>query len=905
MEERALIPLRKYVHTLSTSPLRMLLLILSVFLAAGLFSLDAQGWQADDLSAAMASQAVQKQAALQELLPQAQQQGRVRVIVRLNLPFDPQGTRLQLFSAGVRESGIRAVRAAVEERLETLPAETLRVFDQLPVMVLEVDAAGLQELAEDENIASIQADEAVPPHLDTSVPLIGADVVWSEGYRGDGQAIAILDSGVDSDHDFLSGGIVAEACFSSNYEPDQATSFCPGGVEESTDPGAGEACPSGVDGCDHGTHVAGIAAGDGTSYSGVAPDAGIIAVQVFSRFEGSLCTDNGMSSPCALSYTSDQIAALDWIYTQRSTYSIAAVNMSLGGGSYFDACDSDSRALAIDTLRAADIATVASSGNGGFRNAISAPACISSAVSVGSSSAADEVSSFSNVASFLSFLAPGESIESSIPGGYTSMSGTSMAAPHVAGGIALLRSAVPAASLDEVLAALDSTSVAVDDQRSGASVTGMARIDLGAALAALLPEPTPTPTPTIEPTPEPEGSTTWYLAEGFTGGGFGTYILIQNPNPDDAVVDVTYMLQGGGVLNRTLTVGGESRATIIAADDVGVDAAFSTSLNADIPVIVERAMYYSGGGHATIGLTAPASTWYLAEGFTGGGFSTFILVQNPGGSDVDVDVTYMLQGGGTVNRTLTVPAESRETISAVDDVGVDAAFSTQLTGTAPIIVERAMYYAGGAHATIGLTSSALTWYLAEGYTGDGFETFILLQNPEESAANVTITYMLQGGGTINRSLSVAAQSRETVYALDDVGADVAFSTQITSDVPIIVERSMYFATGAHATVGVRSKATTWYLAEGYTGDGFGTYLLLQNPDPDAAEIEITYMLQGGGVLSRTLSLPGQSRETVVALDDVGADAAFSTRVEADIPIIVERAMYFNTGGHATIGVHFP
>ena len=829
----------------------------------------------------------------------------MRVIVQLNIPFDPDGDLLQFFSAEVRESGIRSAQTALQEHLQAFRSETIRTFDQIPAMVVEVDEAGLRDLAANANVAGIQIDIPVPAHLDESVPFIGADEVWAEGFEGNGQTVAILDSGVDSSHEFYAGRIAGEACFSSNYEADQATSFCPGGVEQSFDAGAGDSCPDGVDGCEHGTHVAGIAAGSGASFSGVAPQADILAVQVFSQFEGSLCTDNGMSSPCALSYTSDQMAALDWLYSQRDVYDIASVNLSLGGGQYFASCDSDSRKLAIDTLRAADIATVISSGNGGYRNAISAPACISSAISVGASTPSDAVSSYSNVADFLTFLAPGDSIQSSVPGGYASMSGTSMAAPHVTGAIALLRSAVPSASLDDVLAALTSSAVLIDDERSTAVVTGMARIDIDAAYQALLPEPTPTPTPVPTETPSPVGSTEWYLAEGFTGGDFSTYILIQNPNGDAADVDVTYMLQGGGTESRSLTVAAESRYTIAVVDDLGSDAAFSTFLTSDVPVIVERSMYYSNGGHATIGVTAPANLWYLAEGYTGGGFSTYILVQNPEATSASVELTYMLQGGGTITRTLIVAAESRATINAVDDVGADAAFSTRLESDTPVIVERSMYFGNGGHATIGITSAAAEWYLAEGFTGSGFETFILIQNPNTSEAAVELTYMLQGGGTVVRTLTVPGESRETVVAVDDVGIDAAFSTRITADIPIIVERAIYFGAGAHATIGVQAADTEWYLAEGFTGAGFGTYILVQNPNTESVTIDITYMLQGGGTLSRTLIVPAESRETIVAMDDVGADAAFSTRLMSDLPFIVERAMYFLQGGHATIGASFP
>ena len=101
----------------------------------------------------------------------------------------------------------------------------------------------------------------------------------------------------------------------------------------------------------------------------------------------------------------------------------------------------------IDNLRSIGIATVIASGNSGIPFAISSPACISSAVSVGSTNKDDTVSAFSNVASFLSLFAPGDSITSSVTGGtYASESGTSMATPHVAGAWAVLHQAAPTAS---------------------------------------------------------------------------------------------------------------------------------------------------------------------------------------------------------------------------------------------------------------------------------------------------------------------------------------------------------------------------------------------------------------------------------------------------------------------------
>src|SRR5439155_12191738 len=97
-------------------------------------------------------------------------------------------------------------------------------------------------------------------------------------------------------------------------------------------------------------------------------------------------------------------------------------------------CDDEPYKPAIDALRAIGIVTIVAAGNNASTNSLTSPACISSAVSVGSVDKSDTISWFSNVAPFLSLLAPGDSINSSVPGGgYAVFSGTSMATPHVTG----------------------------------------------------------------------------------------------------------------------------------------------------------------------------------------------------------------------------------------------------------------------------------------------------------------------------------------------------------------------------------------------------------------------------------------------------------------------------------------
>jgi len=415
----------------------------------------------------------------------ANHQGKVTVIVGLRVPFAPEGL-LEPAEAREQRQEIAAAGASVRASFAaavTRAPKAVRGFDSVPFMAMEVTPAELERLARDPNVISISENRLRKLSLKQSLPLVQGNLAHAAGYTGTGQTIAILDTGVDRNHPFLGGRVVSEACYSTTNS--STTSLCPGGVASSTVPGSGAPCSRRLDGCGHGTHVAGIAAGANSSMQGVARGANIIAVQVFSRFGNDV-----------LAWDSDIIKGLERVYQLRNQFSIAAVNMSLGGGQYFGTCDAQYAAgkSVVDNLKAAGIATVVASGNESFTNSMAAPACISSTVSVGSVStrnwglcddgqptAKDKVACYSNAASFLSLLAPGSPISSSVPGRrFESWHGTSMAAPHVAGAFAVIKQKKPDASVDEILTALKETGTPVTDYRNTAITTP--RINVKAAL---------------------------------------------------------------------------------------------------------------------------------------------------------------------------------------------------------------------------------------------------------------------------------------------------------------------------------------------------------------------------------------------------------------------------------------
>ncbi|MCB9421153.1 MAG: S8 family serine peptidase [Ardenticatenaceae bacterium] len=439
------------------------------------------------LAAAPAAQAVPNEpdAALQALISKAEANGTVRVIVGLNVPFTPEGQLASTQAVDRQQQAIQIAQNQVWQQIAGYNSQLDVTFKYIPAMAVSVDVAALNKLISLPEVSQIQEDKLSAPTLASSIPVIGADNAWTAGYTGTGQTVAILDTGVDKTHSFFQGGrVVSEACFSTTYAPYGSTSVCPSGADFQIGTGAGVDCTAQVTGsavgeCAHGTHVAGIAAGNNGGVNiGVAKNAQIIAIQVFSYFVGTICYPySDPSQTCALTYTSDQISGLERVYDLRNDFNIAAVNMSLGGATLYSsasACDNDEpyRKAAIDNLRSVGIATIVATGNSSSRTGISAPACISSAISVGSTQDNDVVSSFSNVASIMDLFAPGSSITSSIPGEHLgTWDGTSMATPHVTGAWAVFKSAVPTATIDQVLAAFKNTGTLVDDTRPYLSPT--------------------------------------------------------------------------------------------------------------------------------------------------------------------------------------------------------------------------------------------------------------------------------------------------------------------------------------------------------------------------------------------------------------------------------------------------
>lgn len=425
----------------------------------------------------------------------------------------------------------------------------------------------------------------------------------------------------------------------------------------------------------------------------------------------------------------------------------------------------------------------------------------------------------------------------------------------------------------------------------------------------------------------PAGAGTWYFAEGFTGEGFQVYLLLANPSADLLHARVTHYYDGAGH-PVDVTVPPSSRATVDVNRAVGDGKEVALVVVADGPLVAERAVYFRArvgeagpvaGGHNVLGATSLSTTWFFAEGFTGRGFQEYLTVLNPGEEPAAVQVRFLFPDGSHSERGALVEPRSRSTLDVNVSAGRGREVSAMLTSSHPVVVERPIYFARsgvgragyveGAHAVAGAPRPSTTWHFAEGYSGPGFQQYMTVLNPGSAPARVTATLLEASGSTREEVLDVRSGSRATLDAAALLGANVEASVVVSSDNPVVAERSLYFAThceaecrvrGGHAAVGVTETSHSWYFAEGYTGSGFREYLTVANPSAETVNVPITFLSSSGERAATSVAIGPRARSTVDVRAAVGPDREVSALLgPTSRPVVAERAMYFSTASRGS------
>ena len=382
----------------------------------------------------------------------------IAVIVTLRQPS-------ALRSPSIDVPRLRSQVASVQTQLlSDVPASEFvlaRRYAAVPAVAGTVTPAGLRVLQARPDVAHVALDGVGDAGMNLTIPLIHADETFDAGVTGVGVIVAVIDTGIDTDHADLSDSIAYEKCFL-----------------------IGGGCPAlphvAEDNHGHGTNVAGIITSNGTiAPRGVAPDAQIAAYKVL--------TADGTGS------FSDWLAALDDIIANHPE--VDFINMSLQS----DVGCSPNHGLntAVTTLRQMGIGTFIASGNHGTKNTFTIPSCLTGAITVGavydsvviSSSAlksnapptvrctsaqlattgADIVPCWSDSSPDLDLLAPGVFVTSTgRTGGTSTYQGTSQASPHAAAVAALMKQAMPGLSLDEIVSRMKSTGTVITDNLADA-----------------------------------------------------------------------------------------------------------------------------------------------------------------------------------------------------------------------------------------------------------------------------------------------------------------------------------------------------------------------------------------------------------------------------------------------------
>lgn len=425
----------------------------------------------------------------------------------------------------------------------------------------------------------------------------------------------------------------------------------------------------------------------------------------------------------------------------------------------------------------------------------------------------------------------------------------------------------------------------------------------------------------------PNGQVQRFLAEGATGSFFHTTIGLANPAAQPATAVLTFDKGDGTRVRRSVAV----PALRSLALDVGAVSGLetgdvSTTVESDRFLGVERGMRWGTGlgslygSHAETAAAAPSATWFLAEGSTVLDFDLFYLLQNPQATTTQATVRFLLPSGTTVTRTYDLAPGSRTTIYVNQIAGLgETDVSGDITATAPIVVERAMYRSlpgqpfGLGHGAMGVTAAATSWFLAEGATGSFFDLYVLIANPTSTDATVQARYAKPDGSVVTQTYTVRANSRFSVYVDAIPGLDatsVATTLTSTNGVSFVAERAMYWPGGffdyyeGHASAGSTTTALAWVVAAAEHGGAAQaqTFVLIANTESRAGEATITLLPD---VLSTApppppgptvVPLPANSRTTVPVAISGRYGVLVSSTGASPVELVVESAVYRSVGG---------
>jgi len=397
---------------------------------------------------------------------------------------------------------------------------------------------------------------------------------------------------------------------------------------------------------------------------------------------------------------------------------------------------------------------------------------------------------------------------------------------------------------------------------------------------------------------------------GWSSDGTTSYsssIVVQNVSDTVAVVNVVYQTSCDPTTpDVQMTVpAGTTQAQYV--NDVNASPwGASAIVSSDVPIIATQNFLTADPNGGTQwashsgGVTAPSTTWYLAEGSTYGGFQSTIAVQNPNASPASVAITYTQFGSPINGPSMTVSPFGQSQVAIVDTLVDYSSIGVIVTADVPVIAQMTTYWSGGAASTstMGVPAPSTTWYLAEGNTASwsGFETWVTVQNPSPTTAEVQVQFIGDGTQQAGPTFSVAPMSHDTFNAADSFPEHAHFSTVVTSDTPIVAVQSKRWdhEQGYDGTMGVTAPSSQWYFPVAQTHTGASSWIALQNVGTSSTTVSVEYMPQGtAGTETVTLDPFGHE---MISIPDIGqSPGPIAVVVNSAQPILALQGSYWETG----------
>ena len=322
----------------------------------------------------------------------------------------------------------------------------------------------------------------------------------------------------------------------------------------------------------------------------------------------------------------------------------------------------------------------------------------------------------------------------------------------------------------------------------------------------------------------------------------------------------------------------------------------------------------------------PLRAWHFADGNSRSQFQTYFMLVNLSDQPASVTAQYSRDDGIRLVQWLGIEPRARLSVDANAVVG-ERSFGASFFADQDIVVERSTTWGPGQNGltTLGFAPDGeRVWHFAEGTTRGRATTYFVTQNLSDDPTNVTATFVRDNGAPESRSFWLAPRARDA-FRVNDLLTDTAFSATFRSDRDVVVERTIMTeadraptsrqnrgrngqtdegsALGANA-VGIlgglgypgtadQAGSRTWQFAEGSTRIPYQTLFILFNPSAQSTEVRLRFRLESGDTKTRSLWVPGQGRTAIDPRDTVQS-ADFSTSIEADVPIVVERT-YVSSG----------